>query len=91
MQTAQTADVIRKPYFQLSNNMLDKLICTGFLALIQRRCVSSGVARKSDRSFFPGGAKLRCLGTEVPQWGPEAKPPEADEFMIIMYTVSVTR
>jgi len=40
----------------------------------------SGVAT----NFFPVRAKFGDLGTEFPQWGPGAKPPKADDCIIII-------
>jgi len=34
----------------------------------------------SSQEIFPGGANPEGLGTEVTQWGPGAKPPDADDF-----------
>jgi len=48
---------------------------------------ASGVAT----NFFPGGAKFGDLGTEFPQWGPGAKPPKANDCIIIMCRILTTR
>jgi len=49
--------------------------------------ITSGVAR----DFFSSGSKILGIGTEVLQLGPETKPSEADDFMIIMYRILTTR
>jgi len=45
-----------------------------------------------SQEIFPGGEQIQGVwGTEVPQWGPGAKPPDADDFTMKKWGLMIPR